>query len=55
MDNVTIIKDKINVKPYSPSIGGVITGINLSKKLNELELKFVKDCFFKYQVFFKKC
>mgnify|MGYP001159587613 FL=1 len=52
MDNVTIIKDKINVKPYSPSIGGVITGINLSKKLNELELKFVKDCFFKYQVLF---
>ena len=52
MDNVSIIKDKINVKPYSPSIGGVITGINLSKKLNELELKFVKDCFFKYQVLF---
>ena len=54
MDNLSLINDEFSVKPYSPSIGGVITGINLSKKINKLELKFVKDCFSKYQVLFFK-
>ena len=47
MDNQSLINDEFNVKPYSPSIGGVITGINLSKKNNKVKVKFCKSLFLK--------
>ena len=29
------------VKPYSPNLGAVITGLDLSKSISEIEFKFI--------------
>ena len=39
-------------KPYSPNLGAVITGIDLSKPISDTELNFIKDTFHKFQVLF---
>jgi taurine dioxygenase len=43
---------EINVKPYAPNIGGVITGVDLSKDISDYEQNFIKEAFHKYQVLF---
>ena len=40
------------VKPYSPNLGAVITGLDLSKSISEIEFKFIEDAFHKFQVLF---
>jgi len=40
------------VKPYAPNIGGVITGVDLSKDISDYERNFIKEAFYKYQVLF---
>ena len=40
------------VKPYSPNLGAVITGIDLSRHISDTELNFIKDAFHKFQVLF---
>ena len=52
MNVIKKIKSKINIKPYSPSLGATVKGIDLSKKLSNTELSFVKKAFTKYQVLF---
>ena len=42
----------IIVKPYAPNIGAIIKGIDLSKKISDYELNFIKDSFYKFQVLF---
>ena len=42
------------VKPYSPNLGAVVTGIDLSKPISDIELNFIKNAFHKFQVLFFK-
>jgi len=50
--SVEVSDNKIIVKPYSPNLGGVVTGIDLSKEISNSELDFIKDAFNQYQVLF---
>ena len=40
------------VKPYSPNLGAVIKGVDLSRHISDTELNFIKDAFHKFQVLF---
>ena len=35
--------NKMIVKPYSPNLGGIVTGIDLSKEISNSQLNFIKD------------
>ena len=52
MNELSSLDNKIKVKPYSPNLGGVVTGIDLSKEISETDLAFIKDAFNQYQVLF---
>ena len=52
MKEISDLSKKINVKPYAPNIGGVITGVDLSKDISDYEQNFIKEAFHKYQVLF---
>tara|TARA_B100000212_G_scaffold321645_1_gene280373 strand:- start:18 stop:866 length:849 start_codon:yes stop_codon:yes gene_type:complete len=52
MNELRSLDNKIKVKPYSPNLGGVVTGVDLSKEISETELAFIKDAFNQYQVLF---
>ena len=52
MDDLNKLNHKIEIKPFTPNLGGVIRGIDLSKKLNDVDLTTVKEAFKKYQVLF---
>ena len=52
MNQLESIENKIIVKPYSPNLGGVVTGIDLSKEISNSELNFIKDAFNQFQVLF---
>ena len=52
MNQQESVENKIIVKPYSPNLGGVVTGIDLSKEISNSELNFIKDAFNHYQVLF---
>ena len=56
-NNKKNVNKNIVVKPYAPNIGAVITGIDLSEKISDYELNFIKDSFYKFQVLFfqKQC
>ncbi len=42
MHEIYNLNNEINVKPYAPNIGGVITGVDLSKGLSDHEKNFIK-------------
>lgn len=46
------LDNKIIIKPYSPNLGGVVKGIDLSKSISSDNLIFIKEIFNKYQVLF---
>ena len=52
MKKISHLSKEINVKPYAPNIGGVITGVDLSKDISYYEQNFIKEAFHKYQVLF---
>ena len=52
MKKISDLSKEINVKPYAPNIGGVITGVDLSKDISDYEQNFIKEAFHKYQVLF---
>ena len=52
MKEISDLSKEINVKPYAPNIGGVITGVDLSKDISDYEQDFIKEAFHKYQVLF---
>ena len=35
MNEIRDINTKIDIKPYSPNLGGVVKGIDLSKKISD--------------------
>jgi len=43
---------KISVLPYCPNLGAIVTGVDLSKDITEIEFNEIKDAFLKYQVLF---
>ena len=43
---------KFLVKPYSPNLGGVVNGLDISKPISISELEFIKKAFLRYQVLF---
>ena len=52
MNEISALSNKITVKPYAPNIGGIITGVDLSKDISDYEKNFIKEAFHKYQVLF---
>ena len=52
MNESNNLNNEITVKPYAPNIGGVVTGVDLSKDISDYELNFIKKAFYKYQVLF---
>ncbi len=52
LKEISDLGKEINVKPYAPNIGGVITGVDLSKDISDYEQNFIKEAFHKYQVLF---
>ena len=52
MKEICNLSKEIGVKPYAPNIGGVITGVDLSKDILDYEQNFIKQAFHKYQVLF---
>ena len=52
MNEISALNNKITVNPYAPNIGGIITGVDLSKDISDYELNFIKEAFHKYQVLF---
>jgi taurine dioxygenase len=52
VNEICSINKELTVKPYAPNIGGVITGVDLSKDVSDYELNFIKEAFYKYQVLF---
>ena len=52
MKQISDLSKEKNVKPYAPNIGGVITGVDLSKDISDYEQNFIKEAFHKYQVLF---
>ncbi|MDA9648970.1 TauD/TfdA family dioxygenase [Alphaproteobacteria bacterium] len=52
MNESNNLNKEITVKPYAPNIGGVVTGVDLSKDISDNELNFIKKAFYKFQVLF---
>ena len=52
MTKTIIQKNCLNIKPFAPNLGAVITDIDLSNKITQLELEGIRDAFHKYQVLF---
>ena len=52
MNEIKSLDNKIIVKPHSPNLGAVVTGINLSHPLSSNDLICIKNMFNKFQVLF---
>ena len=52
MNKLDIMNNSLNIKPFAPNLGAVITNVNLSNDINDAELKGIRDAFHKYQVLF---
>ena len=44
--------NKINITPFCPNLGGIISGINLAEGITDDQLTIVREAFLKYQVVF---
>ena len=49
---MTITSSGIKIQKYSPNLGAVITGVDLSKEINEDQFKDIHKAFLDYQVLF---
>ena len=47
-----ILKNTLNISPFAPNLGAVITGVDLSTEITEINLKKIKEAFHQYQVLF---
>ena len=45
-------KNSIEIKPFSPNLGAIIVGIDLSKKIENEEFQIIQKAFLKYHVLF---
>ena len=51
MNKLDVI-NSLNIKPFAPNLGAVITNVDLSNDINDVELKGIRDAFHKFQVLF---
>ena len=52
MNKLDVINNSLNIKPFAPNLGAVITNVDLSNDINDAELRGIRDAFHKYQVLF---
>ena len=52
MNKLDLMNNSFNIKPFAPNLGAVITNVDLSNDINDVELKGIRDAFHKYQVLF---
>ena len=52
MNKLDIMNNSLNIKPFAPNLGAVITNIDLSNDINDAELIGIRDAFHKFQVLF---
>ena len=52
MNKSDVSNNSINIKPFAPNLGAVITNVDLSNDINDAELTFIRDAFHKFQVLF---
>ena len=52
MNKLDVINNSLNIKPFAPNLGAVITNIDLSNDINDAELQGIRDAFHKFQVLF---
>jgi taurine dioxygenase len=52
MNKLNVMNNFLNIKPYAPNLGAVITNIDLSIGISDAELKGIRDAFNKFQVLF---
>jgi taurine dioxygenase len=52
MNKLNVMNNFLNIKPYAPNLGAVITNIDLSIDISDAELKGIRDAFNKFQVLF---
>ena len=52
MNKLDVINNSLNIKPFAPNLGAVITNVDLSNDINDAELKGIRDAFHKFQVLF---
>ena len=52
MNKLDVMNNSLNIKPFAPNLGAVITNVDLSNDINDVELKGIRDAFHKYQVLF---
>ena len=43
---------RIKIKPYCPNLGAIVTGVDISQDISDLELSEIKKGFLEYQVLF---
>ena len=52
MNKLDVMNNSLNIKPFAPNLGAVITNVDLSNDINDAELRGIRDAFHKYQVLF---
>ena len=52
MNKLDVMNNSLNIKPFAPNLGAVITNVDLSNDINDVELKGIRDAFHKFQVLF---
>ena len=52
MNKLDIMNNSFKIKPFAPNLGAVITNVDLSNDINDVELKGIRDAFHKFQVLF---
>ena len=52
MNKLDVMNNSFNIKPFAPNLGAVITNVDLSNDINDVELKGIRDAFHKFQVLF---
>ena len=52
MNKLDVMNNTLNIKPFAPNLGAVITNVDLSNDINDAELKSIRDAFHKFQVLF---
>ena len=52
MNKLNVMNNFLNIRPYAPNLGAIITNIDLSIDLSDAELKSIRDSFHKFQVLF---
>ena len=52
MNKLDVMNNSLNIKPFAPNLGAVITNVDLSNDINDAELQGIRDAFHKFQVLF---